>query len=140
MKIYKQKTFLDYLFGGLEIDFTVAIDFTESNKDKCDLDSLHFGFSWEQNKYLRAMEKCIAPLQPYNMTKKITAYGFGAQPMRNSPVSNCFALTGDIFKPEVSGIDGLLEAYRVSVDKVFFAGPNDPSAVIKEVSERARAS
>ena len=45
------------------------------------------------------------------MSKMITAYGFGAQPMRNSPVSHCFALSDDIFKPEVPGVDGLLEAY-----------------------------
>ena len=74
------------------------------------------------------------------MSKKITAYGFGAQPIRNSPVSNCFALTKDIFKPEVDGVTKLIEAFKLSVDNVFASGPSDPSYVIEYVAERAKAS
>ena len=74
------------------------------------------------------------------MSKKITAYGFGAQPVRNSDVSHCFALNRDIFKPEVDGIENLLRVFDSSFDEVFFKGPTDPSDVIKEVAARAIAS
>ena len=54
-------------------------------------------------------------MQYYNSTKKIAAYGFGAKVIAAHEPSNCFALTGDIFSPEVNGIDGLVEAYRKSL-------------------------
>ena len=74
------------------------------------------------------------------MSKKISAYGFGAQPVRNSDVSHCFALNRDIFNPEVDGIENLQKAIERSFDEVFFKGPTDPSDVINEVAARAKAS
>jgi hypothetical protein len=33
--------FLEYIFGGCQINLTIAIDFTKSNGDPSDPDSLH---------------------------------------------------------------------------------------------------
>jgi len=47
-------------------------------------------------------------------------YGFGGQ-IPNNPAgkpSHCFALNGDIYAPEVSGVDGVLNAYYNSLKKV----------------------
>jgi hypothetical protein len=42
--ISKQKTntFLEYVFGGINIDLTIAIDLTLSNGDPNNPDSLHY--------------------------------------------------------------------------------------------------
>ena len=39
-------TFVDYIMGGLELSFTVAIDFTASNGDPKKPDSLHYTKVW----------------------------------------------------------------------------------------------
>ena len=44
-KSFKTKTkfsFLEYVFGGCDINLTLAIDFTASNKEPKDRDSLHY--------------------------------------------------------------------------------------------------
>ncbi len=43
-EISKQKTntFLEYIFGGIKIDLTIAIDLTLSNGDPNSTDSLHY--------------------------------------------------------------------------------------------------
>ena len=51
-------------------------------------------------------------MQYYNSTKRIASYGFGAKVNYFHETSNCFALTGDIFQPEVNGVQELIEAYK----------------------------
>ena len=70
-------------------------------------------------------------LQYYDSDKAIPTYGFGAQVMKNSGrVSHCFALNGDIFKPECNGIYGVLEHYRHSINNVNLYGPTNFAEII----------
>ena len=39
--------------------------------------------------------------------------------------SHCFALNGDIFNPEVAGIDGILNVYRSAIRKCALYGPTN---------------
>lgn len=57
-------------------------------------------------------------MQYYNASKRIVAYGFGAKVVQNHETSSCFALTGDIFNPKVNGINGLIEAYKKTLEQV----------------------
>ena len=59
-------------------------------------------------------------MQYYNSTKRIAAYGFGAKVVADHDTCNSFALTGDIFNPEVNGINGLIDAYLKSLKQVQF--------------------
>lgn len=45
-------------------------------------------------------------------------YGFGGKLPGDTKVSHCFALNGNIYNPEVPGIDGALAAYYQSRGKV----------------------
>lgn len=51
VKLTKRHTFLEYVFGGCEINLTVAIDFTLSNGPPNDPQSLHY-FDLNKNEYL----------------------------------------------------------------------------------------
>lgn len=42
VKIEKRHTFLEYVFGGCEINLSIAVDFTLSNGDPKDSESLHY--------------------------------------------------------------------------------------------------
>lgn len=53
-KILRRHTFLEYIFGGCEISLSVAVDFTLSNGNPTDKDSLHY-FDLERNEYLQAI-------------------------------------------------------------------------------------
>ena len=51
MKFDRKYTFLDYVFGGCEISLSVAIDFTLSNGNPNEPESLHL-FNSNKNEYL----------------------------------------------------------------------------------------
>ena len=56
-------------------------------------------------------------LQFYNSDKTINLYGYGASFPKSAQgdvrpsTSHCFALNGNIFDPEVDGIDGVISVY-----------------------------
>jgi len=54
LKFDRRFTFLDYVFGGCEINLSIAIDFTLSNGDPKDPKSLHY-FDFNKNEYLKAI-------------------------------------------------------------------------------------
>ncbi|KAG5223729.1 COPINE family protein [Salix suchowensis] len=87
-------TFLDYLTGGCELNFMVAIDFTASNGN---------------------------PRLP-DSYKHFPAWGFGARPI-DGPVSHCFNLNGSNNHCEVDGVQGIMIAYTSALYNVSLAGP-----------------
>lgn len=111
LKVERQHSFLEYVFGGCEIDLTFAIDFTASNGEVRDPSSLHY-FDPQRNQYLQAIQNVGQILQFYNSDKLINLYGFGgAIPPENNRASHCFALNGDIFNPRVNGIPEVVGHY-----------------------------
>ena len=55
LKVEKQHSFLEYIFSGCEVDISMAIDFTLSNRPPSDPSSLHY-FDPNRNQYLKAIE------------------------------------------------------------------------------------
>ena len=109
---HKRHTFLEYIFGGCEIQLSVAIDFTLSNGHPSDRDSLHF-LDMNKNEYLSAIRSVGNILQYYDTDKQIPVLGFGATvPPSTNRASHCFALNGNIFDPEVDGLEGVMTAYK----------------------------
>ena len=50
-------------------------------------------------------------LEQYDSDKKYPVFGFGGRLQESMKVSHCFALNGDIYKPECHGVQGVLNAY-----------------------------
>ncbi|MBA0552520.1 hypothetical protein Golob_023322 [Gossypium lobatum] len=118
-----QHTFLDYLAGGFELNFMVAIDFTASNGNPCLPDSLHYiDPSGRLNAYQKAIYEVGEVLQFYDADKRYPAWGFGARPI-DGPVSHCFNLNGSSNYCEVQGIQGIMMAYTSALFNVSLAGP-----------------
>lgn len=63
-------------------------------------DSLHY---WQphKNAYLRAISAVGNILQNYDHDQQFPTYGFGGKYPGANKVSHCFALNGNIYKPEV---------------------------------------
>merc|ERR1712243_309574 len=132
-------TFLDYVQGGMELSFTVAIDFTASNGDPTKPDSLHYNDpSGKPNQYLTAIRAVGEIIQDYDTDKMFPALGFGARLPPDGKVSHEFFLnmTND---PYCAGVDGIMAAYNNSLHNVQLYGPTIFSSVIRHVTRFARA-
>ncbi len=65
-------TFLDYIFGGCQINFTVGVDFTGSNGDPSSPSSLHFIDPTRPNEYTRALLSVGSICQDYDTYVRLT--------------------------------------------------------------------
>jgi len=79
-------------------------------------------------------------LQYYDSTKEIPTFGFGAcVPPVQQRASHCFALNGDIFNPQCSGLDGITAAYKNALKTVNLYGPTNFAPIIQLVADMAEA-
>ncbi|XP_024976741.1 protein BONZAI 1-like [Cynara cardunculus var. scolymus] len=133
-------TFLDYLSGGCELNFMVAIDFTASNGNPRLPDSLHYiDHSGRPNAYQKAIQEVGDVLQYYDYDRQFPSWGFGARPI-DGPVSHCFNLNGSSTNPMVAGIHGIMTAYERALSNVSLAGPTLFGPVITSAATIASQS
>ena len=112
------------------------IDFTASNGNPTSTNSLHY-LSDTPNNYEKAIQQFGEILSHYNPFKHIRAYGYGALLPGDPVVSNCFALNGNAENPEVTDVQGVLEAYHTSLASVILKGPTVFSNTVREAMEFA---
>ncbi|XP_072291670.1 copine-8-like [Eucyclogobius newberryi] len=132
-------SFLDYIRGGTQLNFTVAIDFTASNGNPSQPTSLHYMSPYQLNDYALALKAVGEIIQDYDSDKLFPALGFGAKLPPDGRVSHEFPLNGNPQNPYCSGIEGVLEAYYQSLKSVRLYGPTHFSPVINHVARYASA-
>ena len=128
--------FIDYLSGGLELQLTVAIDFTGSNGDPRKPGTLHY---IHQDGYLNDYEKALSAvgsvIARYDHDQKFPALGFGAK--YGGVINHCFQVGPT---HEANGISGILQAYRsVFKSGLTMSGPTDFSEVISLTAAQAQS-
>ncbi|XP_055507903.1 copine-1-like isoform X2 [Leucoraja erinacea] len=133
-KIETDYSFLDYVMGGCQINFTVGIDFTGSNGDPRSPDSLHYISPNGVNEYVSAVSSVGQVVQDYDTDKLFPAFGFGAQIPPNWQVSHEFALNFSSDNPYCQGVQGIINAYRNALVNVRLYGPTNFSPIISHVS------
>ncbi len=131
---FEKPTFVDYLRGGLQLNLSVAIDFTGSNGVPSHPTSLHYLNNYSPNQYQKAIMAVGNILLNYDYDKMIPAFGFGAKPRfpnltRNS-VDHCFPLSGRYDVIEAAGLDGLMSMYANSLTHVDLSGPTYFSPIL----------
>lgn len=127
-RFQRRQSFLNYILGGCEISFVVAIDFTSSNgSDINDPSSLHFIDPQNQtlNIYESTIQSVGAILEPYDYDKVYPVYGYGAQLKSDdgtfSKVQHKFLLHDN--SEGVKGVKEILTAYRSKLPLLKFGGP-----------------
>uniref|UniRef100_A0A8B9HHS0 Copine I n=1 Tax=Astyanax mexicanus TaxID=7994 RepID=A0A8B9HHS0_ASTMX len=135
--IEAQYTFLDYVMGGCQINFTVGIDFTGSNGDPRSPESLHYLSPDGTNQYLNAIWSVGQVIKDYDTDKLFPAFGFGAQVPPDFKVSHEFALNFNPNSPYCQGIEGIVQAYRAALPQVRLYGPTNFSPIINHVARIA---
>uniref|UniRef100_A0AAX7VGN2 C2 domain-containing protein n=1 Tax=Astatotilapia calliptera TaxID=8154 RepID=A0AAX7VGN2_ASTCA len=131
-------TFLDYIMGGCQINFTIAIDFTGSNGDPGSPQSLHYISPEGYNEYLAAIWSVGNVIQDYDSKKMFPVFGFGAQLPPSWQVSHEFPVNFNPANPFCSGIEGVVDAYRHCLPQLKLWGPTNFSPIINHVACFAR--
>ncbi|XP_022084092.1 copine-8-like [Acanthaster planci] len=138
-KIEPQYSFLDYIRGGCQLAFTVAIDFTASNGDPRQPTSLHYVNPYQPNDYLRALRAVGEVIQDYDHDKLFPALGFGARVPPSNQVQHEFFLNGSLTDPMCVGIEGVIAAYQQALSTVMLYGPTLFAPIINHVARFASA-
>uniref|UniRef100_A0A8C7IVG2 Copine-3 n=1 Tax=Oncorhynchus kisutch TaxID=8019 RepID=A0A8C7IVG2_ONCKI len=123
-QVVKEYTFLDYIMGGCQINFTVGIDFTGSNGDPKSPQSLHYISPQGVNEYLSAIWSVEILIKLFWMYCVLQ-------------VSHEFPLNFNPANPFCAGIEGVVEAYRVCLPQVKLYGPTNFSPIINHVARFA---
>ncbi|XP_061522131.1 copine-3-like isoform X3 [Phycodurus eques] len=137
-QVEKEYTFLDYIMGGCQLNFTIAIDFTGSNGDPKSPNSLHYINPEGYNEYLSAIWAVGSVIQDYDSNKKFPVFGFGAQIPPAWKVSHDFPINFNPSNPFCDGIEGVVCAYQQCLPQLKLWGPTNFSPIINHVACFAR--
>ncbi|KAL0005761.1 hypothetical protein SO802_013322 [Lithocarpus litseifolius] len=136
----QQYSFLDYISSGFELNFMVAVDFTASNGNPRNPDSLHYiDPSGKLNSYQRAIMEVGEVIQFYDSSRRFPAWGFGGRTI-DGTTSHCFNLNGSTGAFEVEGVEGIMAAYARALHNVALAGPTLFGPVINTAAQIAGQS
>jgi hypothetical protein len=126
----KEMKFIEYIQNGLQVSVMCAIDFTSSNKDPNLPISLHYMRGSEPNHYEQALRACCSIIAYYDYDQKFPVFGFGGN--INGMVNHCFPcnLSQDA---NVSGVEGIIDAYKHSLANIRLDGPTYFSPCIKSM-------
>lgn len=132
----KPANFVEYLAGGLELELSIAIDFTGSNGDPRTPGTLHYIHPDEQlNDYEKAITAVGGVIARYDSDQKFPCYGFGA---KYGGVVQHFFQVGN--SPELNGINGVLQAYRqVFLSGLTMSGPTVFAEIIDYTAATSRS-
>jgi hypothetical protein len=86
---------------------------------------------------VKAIQAVGGVLEAYDSDKMIPTFGFGGC-VRGIGTSHCFAINGNIFNPNLFGVQGIIDAYRNSLaGPVSLSGPTYFSEIIKYAADMA---
>lgn len=130
-------TFVDYLSGGLELELSIAIDYTGSNGDPRKPGTLHYiDPSGTLNEYEKCLTSVGAIIAKYDSNQKFPVFGFGAK--FNGQINHCFQVGPE---PELAGLGQVLDSYRqVFKTGLTMSGPTVLAEVIDTAAARARSA
>lgn len=129
-------TFFDFVKDGESLSIMVAVDFTESNMDPIDPNSLHYlsPKSESMNPYQTCLHAILPILLPYtNRNSSIPLLAFGAK-KEGGAVNHCLEIA------HVNNIQELMAAYKGAAENLIFSGPTRFSGVVGRGLEVAEKS
>jgi hypothetical protein len=140
VKEIQKKKFLDYVLEGMNVAFSVAIDYSSSNLDPKNPDSLHT-LKMDNNKYCKAIKSCGKILQNYDRYLMFNVFGFAGLPSKKAKeVSQCFPLNGKPKDPSIKGLDAVINTYKESLKVVELVGPTYFQHIVKNIVEITKKS
>eukprot|EP00794_Sanderia_malayensis_P006163 gene6163-6874_t len=139
-QVHQKSSFLDYIRGGTELSFVVAVDFTASNGNVQSPSSLHFIDPHSPNQYTQALLAVGSIIEDYDTDKMFPAFGFGARCPPTMEVSHQFPLNAIAMNPMCHGVQGIIAAYQQSIRMCQLYGPTNFAPVIQNTARIAKDS
>jgi hypothetical protein len=128
----KNYQFLDYIRGGMQMNLVVAVDFTGSNGNPKNPNSLHY-LGNNANAYEIAIRSCGSIVAYYDYDQLFPAFGFGGRFCGDQKAHHCYPLNMNFDNPEIAGVDGILQCYRTILNQTQLFGPTLFHEVINKV-------
>ena len=128
----KKNRLIKLIKNGLNLDLSIAIDFTGSNGCPEYPTCLHYinhGFINNYEKAIRENYKIISTL---NEKDKYDIYGFGAE--INGIFEKCFNLNMTD-NPSIIGIENIISEYKKAVKNVYFSGGTFFAPIINRIND-----
>ncbi len=132
VEVLKRYAFLDYIRGGMQINLAVAIDFTGSNGNPAQPNSLHY-LGTNSNSYEVAIRSCGNIVAYYDYDQLFPAFGFGGKFCGLQKVHHCYPLNMNFNDPNIHGIEGIIQAYRNILNNTLLYGPTYFHEIINQV-------
>jgi hypothetical protein len=141
VQIENRASFLEYVTGGTEINFLVAIDFTASNNSPRDGGpSLHTLYAdGRMNEYQQCIHRIGDVLEYYDHDKQFPTWGFGGVVPQGVSAEHCFNLVPGGPNATAPGIQGIMNAYHNAVNNVTLRGPTIFSQVLQTATSLSAA-
>jgi hypothetical protein len=118
---------------NLNINLSIAIDFTESNGHPDQEDSKHYRNGKTPNPYKKAIYSIGKIVEPYDSDKKIPVYGFGAKIKPENQVNQCFNVNMNPCDPNIFGIEQVMNTYEKIFEFIELFGPTHFSDVLLNI-------
>ena len=121
---------------GLNINLSIAIDFTGSNGNPKYSDSLHYIDNGYINNYEKSIRACADILSIYNKNDEYDVYGFGAD--INDEFMRCFNIKKDNIdgNDKIKGIENVIKEYKRTLQEVILSGGTYFAPVIETINEK----
>lgn len=118
---------------NLNINLSIAIDFTNSNGYPDEETSLHFKNGKTPNAYKKAIYSIGRIVEQYDSDKKFPVYGFGAKIKPENQVNQCFHVNMDPCDPNIFGIEQVIKTYEKIFEYIELFGPTNFSDVLLNI-------
>lgn len=126
--------FTDYLKCGLNMTQFVGIDFTGSNGNPADPNSLHYVQPGRLNQYQRAILSLGEILEKYNNNGIIPCYGFGAR-IQGGPTCFDFPLNLNYQAPFLKNYGEMFNCYQGIFSQIQLSGPTNFAPLLRAIIE-----
>eukprot|EP00347_Sterkiella_histriomuscorum_P013503 403364469 len=137
-KLTEKPSFIEYLKSGWQIGMQIGIDFTDSNGDQTEEESLHILTQF--NQYEQAISSICSRMQYYDEKQQFPVFGFGAVPtfMNQTTRSDCFPLNGQESQPEINGVHNILRIYRENLSQIKFSQYSSVAPILQKIIEKIK--
>ena len=141
--LISQPSFIAYLRSGMNINLTVGIDFTGSNGEYTNSNSLHY-LEKGMNDYEKAIRSCGDILAYYDNDQLFPVFGFGFKFKNDSGINfgvynyDNYPINCNINDPNIHLIDNVLQEYRKFITKITLWGPTNFAPMINDLNREVK--
>ena len=128
----KKNSLIKLIKKGLNLDLSIAIDFTGSNGWVDSPSYLHYIENGFINNYEKAIRENYKIISNLNEKDKYDIYGFGAD--IDGKFQECFNLNMSD-NPSITGIENIISEYKKAVKSVEFSGGTYFAPVINKIND-----